>query len=261
MRTRRHGIDVSSRAPAMSSIVWRRRMTRSPAVLSTMTSAGSGADCSSTPSPSRRRRRRGPRTGRRPPVAGSAGPCRACRCSRRAGRRCRRASPGRSRVVDRLDAMERVVEHRPDQLGHPGVEDDEQLAAWLLLDVDDPRQERARRPDDAAARLEDDRQARVADGRQQRPRRIPARVGATGCRRTRCRGRRRDRDARSRTPSSRSSRASVDERRRGAAQRLEVRDLRADVLCRPTISRPGAVAHAPAELARRRRSRCRTCWS
>ena len=60
---------------------------------------------------------------------------------------------------DRLDPVERAVEHRPDQLGHPGVEDDEQLSAWLLLDVDDTRQQRAGGPDDAAARLEDDGEA------------------------------------------------------------------------------------------------------
>ena len=164
--------------------------------------------------------------------------CPACRWSRTAVRRRRRRSRGRAGCDDRLDAVEGVVEHRPDQLGHAGVDDHEQRPARPLLDVDDARQQRARGRDDAAARLEDDREARVAHDRAAARRRSRAR-SAPACRRRRCRGRRRDRDARwrcrrraARAPGRRAP------RRRGAAASRSV-------ICDPTW-RAGRRPRAPA---------------
>ena len=71
-------------------------------------------------------------------------------------------------ACDRLDPVERAVQHRPHQLGHARIEDHEHLAVRPVLDVDDARQQRAGGRDDAAARLEDDRQAGLPDDRQHR---------------------------------------------------------------------------------------------
>ena len=177
--------------------------------------------CSSRPSPSRRRRRRARRRGRRPAAAGSAGPCRACRCSRTAARRRRRATSGAVARLDRLDPMVRVVEHRPNQLGHARVEDHEQLAARLRLHVDDAGQ-RARRP---ARRCGGPARGR-STGRRRGPTGRTASAYSSARRRRRAvvrdrRGRRRDRGARSAMPSrdQLAAPARRPPRRRGAAAR------------------------------------------
>ena len=79
--------------------------------------------CSSRPSPSRRRRRRARRRGRRPPAAAAADRGRTCRCVSQSGPTMSHDDSGAARGRDRLDAVERAVEHRPHQLGHAGVED------------------------------------------------------------------------------------------------------------------------------------------
>ena len=68
----------------------------------------------------------------------------------------------------RLDAVERVVERRPHQLGHAGIEHDESLRARELFDVDDPGQQHAGRSDQHAAGLDRHLQAAAARGRHQR---------------------------------------------------------------------------------------------
>ena len=77
-------------------------------------------------------------------------------------------------VSNRLDPVERAVEHRPHQLGHAGIEDHERASVRPILDVDDPRQERARGSDDVASGLEDDGQAGVRGRPAAAPQRIPA---------------------------------------------------------------------------------------
>ena len=69
---------------------------------------------------------------------------------------------------DRLDAVVGAVEHRPHQLGHAGIDDDEQLASGLRLDVDDPGDEQTGLADQKTAGLENQREPGLAHDRQHR---------------------------------------------------------------------------------------------
>ena len=147
-----------------------------------------------------------------------------------------------------LDAMVGVIEHRPDEFRHPRIENHEELATWLHLDVDDPCQQRARRPDDAPAGFEDDRQAGAADDRQHglgvflRGRRDRAVVRDTEAA---AEIEVLDRQAVSDEPVG-----ELDDRAGSAPQRLEIHDLRADVRVEADDLDAGAIAHSPAQVAR-----------
>ncbi len=140
-----------------------------------------------------------------------------------------------------------VVEHRPHQLGHPGVENHEQLAARLLLHVDDARQERARGPDDAAAGLEDDGQTRIADDGQD--------GGGVFLRRRRDRAVVGDAQAPAqvevldRQPVGSEIARERDDRGGGAPERLEIHDLRADVRVEADDLEARTILHALAQVA------------
>ena len=85
----------------------------------------SGADCSSTPSPRRRRRCRGSAS-RSPTSTGGSCAIAAERVARLADRPDDVGADRRTGArVDRLDAVPRAVERRPQQIGHAGVDDDE----------------------------------------------------------------------------------------------------------------------------------------
>ena len=148
----------------------------------------------------------------------------------------------------RLDAVKGVVERRPHQLGHAGIEHDEALRARELLDVDDRRQQHAGRADEDAAGLDRHLQAAAARRRDQRadvrrPDRRP------GCRRRKCRARRPCRDAASSMPSPRRSRASATTASAALAERIERGDLRSDVHVRADRQQPAPRRH----LAEQRR--------
>src|SRR5262249_35250781 len=140
--------------------------------------------------------------------------------------------------TDRLDPVKRVVQHRPYQLRHPGVENHELLAIRLRFDVYDRRHEHTRGSDDVPSGLEDDRAAAVSDDRQKRGGVV---LGGRG-----------DRpvvgDAETaaeiqvfdphavRTQLARET----DDRFGGALQRLQVHDLRSDVDVQPDDLEPRA---------------------
>ena len=156
--------------------------------------------------------------------------------------------------------MERAVQHRPDQLGHPGVEDHEHLPSACSLTSTTATASTPAGADDVAARFEDDRQSRVPDRRQQR-RGVIRRAVGTGAPsydtprpppRSRC-------SMRDAVVTQLARRARRAPRRRGAA--VEVGDLRTDVAVQPDDLEAVARAALRGRSRGRRRSRCRTCSS
>ena len=66
--------------------------------------------------------------------------------------------------------MKRVVQRRPQQLGHPGIDHDEVARGVARFDVDDARHQRAGRSGNRPSRLDDNRQSGAAHFAEQRGR-------------------------------------------------------------------------------------------
>ncbi len=139
--------------------------------------------------------------------------------------------PGAFAWRHRDDPVEGAVQRRAHQLGHAGIQHGKAQAVGILLEVDHPRQQRARGADQRTPGLDDDRKAGVAHG---------------GKNRRRVFGRRRHRRA---VVGNSQAAAEVEVLDLdavvaqlagqhhgplgGAAQRIERRDLRADVDVQP----------------------------